>query len=110
MTGRPYLWATELENVHTLWRYGEPEIVIDGMHCMYVEDYFHSPKPHSYNDTVWCAGREDVMEKRLKAKLEADPGLRTLLLSTAPHPLLLLKRDRKTFLRSCGRNCERSSC
>ena len=28
--GKPYLWATEFENVHSLWEYAEPEIEIDG--------------------------------------------------------------------------------
>lgn len=93
-TGRPYLWATELENVHTLWRYREPAITVEGKNYSSVEEFFHAQKPRPFDDAEWCARREAVMEAGLRAKLAADPTVRTLLLSTAPHPLLSLKADR----------------
>jgi len=93
-TQRPYVWATELENVHTLWKYDEPSITVDGQTYDNVEEYYHAQKPNPYDDEVWRARRQTVMTDGLRAKLKADPTLRELLLSTWPHPLLSLKKDR----------------
>jgi len=94
LAGRPYVWATEFENVHSLWRYGEPNILADGKRYACSEDYYQAQKTVPYDDGAWCARREGVMEVAVQAKLAADPALRTLLLATAPHPLLSLKADR----------------
>ena len=40
--GRPYLWATEFENVHSLWRYKEPPITIDGRTYRWSEDFYRA--------------------------------------------------------------------
>ena len=92
-TGRPYLWATEFENVHSLWRYSEPVIVVDGIHAPCSEAYYHSQKPKPFDEAVWDARREAVMEAAVRAKLTADPSLEELLRATGDHPLLSIKAD-----------------
>ena len=93
-TGGPYLWATEFENVHTLWSYREPCINVAGIWYTCLESYYHAQKPHPYDDAQWRKQRVQVMRKGVRAKVAADPQLRALLLSTHPHPLLALKGDR----------------
>ena len=92
-TGRPYLWATEFENVHSLWRYSEPVIVVDGVHAPCSEAYYHSQKPNPFDEAVWDARREAVMEAAVRAKFAADPSLEQLLRATGDHPLLSIKGD-----------------
>ncbi len=91
--GRPYVWATELENVHSLWRYDEPPLEIDGARYRDSETYYHAQKPRPFDATVWDARRVDVMRTGLRHKLAARPSLGALLRATAPHPLLALKPD-----------------
>jgi predicted NAD-dependent protein-ADP-ribosyltransferase YbiA (DUF1768 family) len=91
--GKPYLWATEFENVHSLWRYNEPQISIDGCTYRCSEAYYHAQKPARFDDAVWDEVKEEVMEKAVRAKLAADPFLEDLLRATGTHPLLSLKDD-----------------
>ena len=105
--GESYVWATEFENVHSLWRYDEPQLVIDGMPYNGCgdrskrrgggkgtsEEYYHSQKPDPWDGALWKTQREAVMEKAVRAKLDADPSLATLLLATGSRPLLSLKPD-----------------
>ena len=91
--GRPYCWATEFENVHALWRYDEPPLVVDGAQHECSEAYFHSQKPQPFDAEEWAGRRDDVMRTALRAKLRADPGLATLLRTTRGVPLLALKQD-----------------
>lgn len=92
--GRNYAWATELENVHTLWRYWEPQIVVDGVQHACSESFYHAQKPHPFSDAVWDQQKEEVMERAVRAKLAADPSLAELLRATGSHPLLSLKSDK----------------
>lgn len=41
----------------------------------------------------WEKIKVDVMIKAVRAKLEADPELKELLLATGDHPLLSIKND-----------------
>lgn len=91
--GRPYLWATEFENVHSLWRYSEPKIEVDGRQYACSEAYYHSQKPNPFSDAVWGQKKEAVMEVAVRAKMAADPSLRSLLVATHPHPLVSIKGD-----------------
>jgi predicted NAD-dependent protein-ADP-ribosyltransferase YbiA (DUF1768 family) len=90
---RPYLWATEFENVHKLWYYQEPEISVNGTRFLCSEVYFHSQKPDPYNEAEWDSTREAVMEAAIRAKVRADVSLAELLLATGDHPLLSIKND-----------------
>ena len=89
--GGAYVWATELENVHSLWSYGEPMIEVDSQRYDCSESFYHSQKPRPFNDTVWDRQKEAVMETAVRAKLAADPRLGDLLRATGSHPLLSLK-------------------
>jgi predicted NAD-dependent protein-ADP-ribosyltransferase YbiA (DUF1768 family) len=91
--GRPYLWATEFENVHSLWRYREPEITVDNVKYPCSETYYHSCKPQPFSADAWDKVKSEVMEVAVRAKLAADPSLGALLLATDPHPLLSIKND-----------------
>ncbi|MCA9683095.1 MAG: hypothetical protein KC457_12925, partial [Myxococcales bacterium] len=86
--GVPYLWATEFENVHSLWRYDEPQLEIDGALHVDSEAYYHAQKPRPFDATRWDAVRVDVMQRALGHKLAARPSLARLLVETHPHPLL----------------------
>ena len=72
---------------------GEPVIVVDGIHAPCSEAYYHSQKPNPFDEAVWAARREAVMEKAVRAKLTADPSLEALLRATGEHPLLSIKGD-----------------
>jgi len=91
--GESYVWATELENVHSLWRYDEPAIVVAGQQYSCSEAYYHSQKPAPWDRAAWDARKETVMEAAVRAKLAADPSLASLLHATGSRPLLSLKRD-----------------
>ena len=91
--GRPWLWATELENVHSVWRYDEPSITVDGRQYECSEDYYPAQKPRPFDAELWDARRDDVMRVALRHKLAARPALGALLQATAGHPLLSIKND-----------------
>ena len=90
--GRPYVWATEFENVHSYWIFNEPKIVVDGIQHSSVESYYHSQKPHPFDSDAWNKQRVSVMRRGLGAKFSMEP-LIALLASTAPHPLVAIKPD-----------------
>lgn len=90
---KPYVWATEFENVHDRWSYDEPEITVDGTNYENSETYFHSQKPTPFNDREWKTKRDAVMMTAIKSKMISDPRLKILLLSTKNYPLLSLKGD-----------------
>jgi len=92
-TGGPYLWATEFENVHTLWEYAEPDIVIGGKRFAGSEAYYHSQKPVPFDDAKWLPMRVEVMRTAVRAKFAAAADARALLMATHPHPLLSIKGD-----------------
>ena len=91
--GRPFVWATEFENVHSMWRFDEPQLEIDGNTYQCSESYYHTCKPRPFNEAAWAAQRESVMRRAVRAKLEASPEVCRLLVSTHPHPLLSIKDD-----------------
>ena len=91
--GEDYVWAPELENVHSLWHYDEPAIVVDGQQFTCTEVYYNSQKPVPWDEATWDGRKEAVMEAALRAKLAADPGLAVLLRATGQRPLLSLKSD-----------------
>ncbi len=66
-----YLWATEFENVYSLWEYNEAEITVYSIQYSCPEEYYYAQKPFLNDDTVWCAQRENMMEKGLRAELDA---------------------------------------
>ena len=93
LDGTPYLWATELENVHDLWVYDEPALTLNGRTYKDSEAYYHSQKPRPFDGSVWEELKDDVMRRALLAKLKEDPSLKGLLKATGNHPLLALKPD-----------------
>ena len=93
MDGQPYVWSTEFENVHSLWRYREPSLHINGSSYPCSEDFYHAQKPIPFNASEWDTQKVAVMRKAVHAKLAADPSLVPLLLATGSHPLLALKND-----------------
>ena len=92
--GKPYVWATEFENVHSFWRFAEPTLRIDGVVYTCSEQYYHAQKPTPFDDATWEAQRVDVMRRALRAKVTASAEVRQLLLATGDHPLLSIKADR----------------
>jgi predicted NAD-dependent protein-ADP-ribosyltransferase YbiA (DUF1768 family) len=92
--GKPYVWATEFENVHAIWRYHEPELEMDGVVYRCSEDYFHSQKPFPFRKKEWDGERVHVMERAVRAKFAADrETLEPLLRSTKKYTLLSVKND-----------------
>ena len=90
--GRPYVWATEFENVHTLWRFDEPAITICNQTYRCIETYYHAQKPQPFDADTWDAERRSVMQLGLHQKFQ-DESLKQLLLSTRNHPLASIKPD-----------------
>ena len=94
---RPYLWATEFENVHTNWDFREPSVTVFGKHYACSEDAYHAQKPEPFDQAVWDKRKVHVMLEAVLSKFRAvgatGDSLRELLLSTHPHPLLGIKGD-----------------
>jgi len=91
--GASYVWATEFENVHTLWNFSEPEIVVDGRRYSGSEAYYQAMKPMPFDDAKWRSMRVDVMRTAVRAKFSAAADIRALLMTTHPHPLVSIKND-----------------
>ena len=91
--GKPYLWATEFENVHATWKFPEATIVVGHKTYTNSEEYFHSQKPDPFDINIWKDMRMAVMRMALRKKFMQSPTLMKLLQSTFPHPLLSLKND-----------------
>lgn len=92
-SGRPYVWATEFENVHSHWNFEEPEIEVQGVSYASVEAYYHSQKPTPFDNLQWESQRCHVMRQGLREKFKR-PELASLLVSTGSHPLVSVKPDR----------------
>ena len=92
LCGRPYVWATEFENVHSFWSFGEPGIAVDGVRYSSSEAFFQAQKPRPFDAVAWEHRRNDVMRKGLRMKFQL-PELRVLLVASYPHPLLSIKDD-----------------
>ncbi len=91
--GRPYVWATEFENVHSFWTFNEEPVVVDGARHACIETYYHAQKPRPFDAQAWDSRRVDVMRAGLQVKF-ARADLRALLLATQDHPLVAIKPDR----------------
>ena len=90
---RPWVWATEFENVHDMWTFHEPRIQVGRFRYENCEDYYHSQKPDPFNANVWDNKRVEVMMTGLRAKFNASKEAREVLLKSYPHLLLSIKKD-----------------
>ena len=85
---RSYLWATEFENVHTIWDFREPLVTVSGKQYACSEDAYHAQKPEPFDQAVWDKRKVDLMLEALLSKFRAvgarGDSLRELLLSTHP--------------------------
>lgn len=90
---RPWVWATEFENVHDKWKFDEPRIKVGRYTYENCEDYYHSQKPNPFNANVWDKKRVEVMMTGLRAKFNASKEAREVLLKSYPHLLLSIKHD-----------------
>jgi predicted NAD-dependent protein-ADP-ribosyltransferase YbiA (DUF1768 family) len=88
-----YVWATEFENVHSTWDFGEPILHIDGKKFRDSEHYYQSKKPVPWNTATWNAEKIDVMTRGVFEKMLQSLEARSLLLSTWNHPLVSIKPD-----------------
>ena len=88
-----YVWATEFENVHSMWVFQEPTLTIDGTNYNDSEHYYHSQKPVPWDVATWEAMKVDVMTKAVWEKVLRSEDVRLLLLSTGGHPLVSIKKD-----------------
>ena len=112
-----FVWATEFSNVHSLFSFDEPRIVVDGEEWAGSEAYFQAQKSLGTSDheTVkrlmqnadpmeafgigrrysrrsdWFDVNVEVMRKAVRAKFTQNQGLKELLLSTGDHPLVQVK-------------------
>jgi ribA/ribD-fused uncharacterized protein len=118
----PYVWATEFENVHVTFQFSEPgfafgghlfrgseqlyqllkvggpESAAFGAHASQfatatAQGAFQLGQRVSVEPSEWDLRKDDAMRLALRLKFTADSGLRDLLLSTAPHPLVSVKED-----------------
>ena len=90
---KTYLWATELENVHSTWKYSEKPLIIGGKVYDDSEDYYQLQKPEPFDDREWKAKRDDVMRRALLAKVLGDEDVLKLLWITGDNTLVSLKND-----------------
>ena len=88
-----YVWATELENVHSMWRFQEPQLMIHDKKWKSSEKYFNGQKPKPFNKDLWNAWRDDVMRVAVCAKYDASAEVRRVLGATKNHPLVAIKKD-----------------
>lgn len=94
LEGRAYLWATEFENVHSLWRFTEPAVNAGGQDS---EAYYQAQKPPVFDAATtldWEGRKVGVMRDALRMKFAASQIARELLISTHPNPLLSVKNDK----------------
>lgn len=113
-----FVWATEFSNVHSLFSFTEPNIVVDGEKWSGSEAYYQAMKsnglPHhemvkelmikaTPSDAYaignhypkrkdWFQVSVDVMAKAVHAKFSQNEDIKNLLLSTGSHPLVQVKR------------------
>jgi predicted NAD-dependent protein-ADP-ribosyltransferase YbiA (DUF1768 family) len=91
--GTPYVWATEFENVHELWKFTEPVIAVGDTVYASSETYYQSQKPEPFDADEWNKVKVEHMFKAIRAKVVAAPEVKELLLSTKNHPLVSIKGD-----------------
>jgi len=93
LRNKPYMWATEFENVHEFWEFKEPVLIApDGSVHVDSETYYQEVKSKQR-----IVDKEHVMFGALWLKFVHSAKrveLLNLLISTAPHPLLSIKPDR----------------
>ena len=91
--GTPYVWATEFENVHDLWKFTEPCIAVGDTVYASAEAYYQAQKPEPFDADEWSKVKVEFMYAALRAKIVAAPEVKELLLSTKNHPLVSIKGD-----------------
>lgn len=89
-----WVWATEFENMHDMWKFDEPKIEVDQVIYKNCEIYYHSQKPKPFNSEVWDNKRVQVMMTGLRAKFKVSKEAREVLLKSYPHLLLSIKKDK----------------
>mmetsp|Transcript_4237 Transcript_4237/g.8803 ORF Transcript_4237/g.8803 Transcript_4237/m.8803 type:complete len:514 (-) Transcript_4237:393-1934(-) len=120
--GNNYAWCTEFENVHSTWTFAEPGFVVgnrrfNGSEQLYqllkagdlgsegfekhADLFASSAEIEVYargRDLIlrpdWEACKDTCMMFALRLKFESNYGLRKLLLSTYPRPLVSVKSDK----------------
>jgi len=96
LQGRPYVWATEFENVHTTWEFSEPEITGQGKTYSCTDLFYHAQNPVLFDESKWLTCHVVAMRVGLRQKFlhsEQIDELLDLLVSSHPYPLRSLKRD-----------------
>jgi len=96
LQGRPYVWATEFENVHTTWEFSESEITVQGTTYSCMESFYHAQKPVPFDQSEWLTCHVAAMRVGLRQKFlysEQSKDLLDLLMYSHPYPLRSLKRD-----------------
>lgn len=89
-----WVWATEFENVHDVWRFAEPRLTIDGQEYKDSEAYYRVHKPAGKDRSAAAnAQRVAVMRRGVAAKFAASGEARAVLLASHPHRLLSIKGD-----------------
>ena len=119
--GRPFVWATEFENVHTTWSFREPGFTFRGVKWGGSEQLFQCQKVGEIGSAAfteeaprfgaateaqatslgraaklridWEEARVPAMVVATREKFTQDEGLRHLLLGTYPHALVSVKDD-----------------
>ena len=66
LQGRPYVWATEFENVHTRWEFSEPEITVQGTTYSCTESFYHAQKLVPFDESEWLTCRVAAMRVELR--------------------------------------------
>ena len=114
----PWVWATELSNVHATLAFEEPGFVLDGVRYAGPEEYFQLAKSEGMPDHAaavaamargggpmeawrvgqrhglrpdWEAAKLGVMREAVRAKFTQSRELGELLRATGEHPLVQLK-------------------
>ena len=120
--GSNYAWCTEFENVHSTWTFTEPGFIFGTRRFNGPEQLFQLLKAgdpgtegfEKHADAFasatemgayqrgrgltlrpdWEACKDKCMMRALQLKFGSNDGLRTLLLSTHPRPLVSVKPDK----------------
>lgn len=94
---KPYVWATELENVHSFWLFDEPSITLrQNGKLEYYKDseaLYHSFKPKPFDKELWMVQRVSAMRFAIREKFNRSWKACAVLRSTYPHQLLSIKND-----------------
>jgi len=111
---RPYVWATEFENVHTTWEFSETEITVQGTKYSCTESFYHAQKPVPFDESEWLTCSVAAMRVGLRQKfLHSKQSKEILDLLVSSHPYLLRSLKRDYFWgfhpEHCGHNFDISS-